>query len=170
MDLSSFLPWLVVLHVLSVLGFVALHGPSILAAFQLRNEHDAGRVRAILDQSGLSLGGMYGFLGLLVITGILAGIAGGYWTSGRLWIWAAVVVLVIVLVGMYVFATRHFLELRKASGSLTREDAQAGRTASGVADEPRLQQLLGSSAPLQAAVIGIVGLILLVWLMIQKPF
>ncbi|MFL5755983.1 MAG: hypothetical protein ACJ77N_06750 [Chloroflexota bacterium] len=170
MNLASFLPWLVVVHVLSVLGFVALHGPSMVAAFQLRNERDPARVRGVLDQSGISIGAMYLFLALLVLSGIAAGIAGGYFTSGQLWIWTAIVVLIVVIGGMYGLATRHFIALREAAGSTSRDDREIGRTGTGVADEARLAELLASPRPLAVAAVGIVGLAIIAWLMVMKPF
>src|SRR4051794_9167460 len=140
MNLASFLPWLVVVHVLSVLGFVALHGPSMVAAFQLRNERDPARVRGVLDQSGISIGAMYLFLALLVLSGIAAGIAGGYFTSGQLWIWTAIVVLIVVIGGVYGLSAPHLLPPPGAARSTPPGDREVGRTGGALRDEARLAQ------------------------------
>src|SRR5437764_15347560 len=101
MDLKPFHSWLVLLHILGVFAFLLAHGASVAVAFRVRSERDPTRIRALLDLSNGYLNAMYGGLVALLIFGILAGISGAWWTSGRLWIWAALVVLVGIVVGMY---------------------------------------------------------------------
>ncbi len=88
MDLTPYRSWLVLLHILSVFAFLPVHGVSMTVALRLRHERDRARIGAYLDLSNVYLGGMYGTLGLLLLFGILSGIAGAWWTSGRAGSWS----------------------------------------------------------------------------------
>ena len=95
------------------------------------------------------MGLLVAYLGLLVVivAGILAGIAGQWFTSGRWWIWAAIVVLVVVTVLMSNMAavplaairwqlgaknTRNETELEKKYGPAGQGTRAAGRAAGSV--------------------------------------
>jgi len=157
--------WIVLLHVVGAFLFILSHGVSTWMAIAIRGERDRARIGALLSLSGLSMFGVY--LGLLVmlVGGIWAGIAGGHF--GRGWIWASLGALVLVVVLMYAVATPFFIRLRGA----------AGVPARGVAPDPALAL---SDAELAAMVdrapvvpllaIGSGGLLLILWLMVVKPF
>src|ERR687896_1280471 len=91
--------WIVILHVLGAFAFVAAHGVSMVAVFQLRGERDRARQAALLEVSGTGVGLMYIGLLVLLAAGILAGFLGDHW--GRLWIWVALATLVVVAAVMY---------------------------------------------------------------------
>src|SRR3954464_15263561 len=99
MDLAPYRRWRVFIHIVGVILFLIGHGVSVFVAWRLRTERDAGAVRTLLDLSRRSLNFMS--IGLIVwfLGGIVAGFSGGYWTNGQLWIWASLVIA-IVLVGM----------------------------------------------------------------------
>jgi hypothetical protein len=44
-------PWVILAHVLSVLGFLLAHGATATVMFQVRREHDPQRLHALLDLS-----------------------------------------------------------------------------------------------------------------------
>ena len=115
-DLTSVYPWIVLVHVISVLGFLAAHGVSMGVVFRLRSERELGRVRALLDLSASSLGSMYLFVLVVLLSGIVAGIVGGWWTSGTLWIWASLILLIAIVVYMSYRASPYFTALRQAAG------------------------------------------------------
>jgi predicted integral membrane protein DUF2269 len=158
-------PWIVILHVFAAFTFVLAHGASAMTAFRIRAERDPKRIEALLDLSASSLGLTYGALIVLLLAGIAAGIMGNWF--GRGWIWAAIGVLVLVMAGMYLVATRYYIELRVALG-------QPKRGASGPPPQPvspeRLIEMLDTRTPETLLGIGGVGLFVLVWLMIAKPF
>lgn len=156
-------PWIVFLHVLGAFGFVLGHGASAMAAFGLRRERSPERIAALLDQSSRSLGMTYASLLLLLLAGIAAGFAGGFWSHG--WIWAAIGVLVLVLVAMYAMAMPYYKRLRIAVGI-----QPYGAAPAEPAPAQELADLLSSSVPIQLAAIGGIGLALIIWLMIFKPF
>ena len=84
-------PWIVLAHIVGAFLFVVAHGASVWAAAQIRRETDARRITALLDLSSMSLTTAYIGLLLLLVGGIWAGIVGGWF--GRIWIWAALVLL-----------------------------------------------------------------------------
>jgi hypothetical protein len=94
MDLSPYLGWIVFVHVVGVFLFVAGHGVSIAVAYRIRPERDPARLLAYLDLSAWSLN--LAGIGLLVllVAGILAGIVAG--DFGRLWLWASIVLFVVI--------------------------------------------------------------------------
>jgi hypothetical protein len=170
MDLRPFDPWFVLLHILGVFGFLIAHGASVAVAFRLRSERDPTRIKALLELSNAYLNAMYGGLTVLLVFGILAGISGAWWTSGKLWIWAAVVLLVLIAVGMYVVALPFFNNVRHAVGLATYDDVRKGLQPPEPASASQLEALLASSAPMTTAVIGLGGLAIIAWLMVLKPF
>ncbi len=160
-------PWLVFLHVLSVVIFALGHGASAAVALRLRAETEPARLGALLDLSrwSLNVAGV-GLLGIL-ITGIAAGIIGSWLGAG--WFWAALAIFLIVGGLMTPLARGYLDEVRQAVGVATgnrRKDA-APSAVLGPAD---LAVVLRSSRPVVTTVIGLVGVMVLLWLMMFKPF
>src|SRR5262245_20944404 len=96
MDLTPWLPWINLVHVLAAFGFVFVHGLSGLLSLRIRRERDRERIKTMTELSGSVIGWAWAMIALLALAGLLSGIVAGWWTSGRLWIWASVVVLVVV--------------------------------------------------------------------------
>ena len=92
-------PYIVLLHVIGAFVFALSHGVSVAVGLRLRGVQSRERAAALLELSGLAIGGLYVGLLLLLIGGIWAGFAGDHW--GRLWIWVAIGILVVVMVAMY---------------------------------------------------------------------
>jgi hypothetical protein len=158
--------WVVLLHVIGAFAFVAAHGVSMVAVFQLRAERDRARQAALLELSGLGIGLMYIGLLVLLVAGILAGFMGDHW--GRLWIWTALGTLVVVTVVMYVVATPFYGRMRAAAG--IGQNAERAAQYKPPATEADLNALATSSRPYVLATVGGIGLVAIVWLMIVKPF
>jgi hypothetical protein len=162
---QSFYTWFVFLHILAALGFVFAHGTTAFVAFRVRGEREPQRIAALLDLSNASVGLMYVSLLVLVMAGIAAGVIGSWF--GQLWVWAAIVVLVLVTVAMFAYAVPYYERVRLAVG-------QPGRRSRAEAAPhlPReeLAGLLDSRRPEGISVIGGVGLALIIWLMVFKPF
>lgn len=167
MDLTPLLPAIVFVHVASAFVFAAGHGVSMVVAFRLRHETDTAGIRALLDLSGWSLN--FAGMGLLVllVTGILAGIAGGHF--GRGWIWASLALLLMIGGSMTPLGAGYFNRVRRGLG------IRAGLKA----DEPDPVPLLAaeiaalaatSRQPGLLAAIGGGGFLVILWLMTAKPF
>jgi hypothetical protein len=163
----DFYPLVVLSHVVLVIVAFGAHGVSAFAMFGARRETDRVRLGAIMDLSATSLNAAGWGLLLAVVLGIVAAVIGGHF--GRLWPWAAIVVVVVVFGTMTPLAAGPMGEVRKALGQRIRGDKdgdpprQPGSDAELAAAQARLRpELVGA--------IGLVGIILLTWLMEVKPF
>lgn len=157
--------YIVLLHVVGAFVFALAHGVSVAVGLRLRGVRSREQVAALLELSGMAIGGLYVGLLLLLIGGVWAGFAGNHW--GRLWIWAAIGVLVFVTVAMYAIATPFYGRMRAAAG-VTTDPKQLSRYGEITPDE--LQRMGASSRPVWLAVIGGIGLLVILWLMVVKPF
>jgi len=170
MDLAPLLIWLKFIHILGALGLMLTHGASAAVAFKLRNERDRARIGALIDLSNAYLNAFYFAFAVVLIAGVLTGIAGGYWTSGQLWIWASLVVFFAIAIGMYVLATPYYQSVRHALGIRTFQDIRSGAEPPPPLGDSELGLLLASSRPLSVAGVGLIGIVLLVYFMVLKPF
>lgn len=148
-------PWIVFLHVVGAFGFVFGHGASAFVSMAIRRETDAQRISAMLRLSQLSLTVMYPSLLLLLAAGVAAGFIGQFW--GALWLWLAIGLLVVELAAMYALAAPYYMNLRRALTDPTVPDDEVVAS-------------MSSSRPIVLAWVGIVGLLLIIGLMVMKPF
>ena len=162
----DFYPWVVLVHVAAAFVFAFSHGVSAFASFRMRGERDPLKIRALLELSSMTLGTMYAAFAVLLVAGIAAGIMRGWFAMG--WIWAAIGVLLAVSIAMYVLATRYYAAVRIAVG-LEAYGAPKG-TPPRAASPEELARLLDTRRPEAIAVVGIVGLLVILWLMVLKPF
>ena len=148
--------WWKFVHIVGALGFLAAHGATAAVALRLRKEREPGRVRALLDLSRSTRSWMYVSLLVLLVGGIVTGFQGHYW--GRGWIWAGLGTLVAMVLAAFPLAVPYYIGVRKAVAP----DAKTSK-----AD---LETLLRSRRPVVIAVVETAGLLVIVWLMVLKPF
>jgi hypothetical protein len=160
-------PWLVFTHIAGAFFFVLAHGVSAWASLQIDNERDPARIRALLELMSTSLTGTYVGLLFLLIGGIWAGISGGHF--GRGWIWAALGLLIVIGVGMYLLGTRYYGTLRAAVGLRTMQTPKDAPDPVPVG-QAELDAILARSPSRALAGIGYGGLGLILFLMVLKPF
>ncbi len=167
MDLTPYIGWIVFLHVAGAFAFVAGHGVSMFVAFQVRKERDRARLGALLDLSGWSLG--VAGIGLLVlfVSGILAGIILG--SFGRWWIWVSLALLVVIAGLMTPVGGSYFTRIRVALGQRTRGLKPADPDPVPASDT-ELAALLVSRAPETLLLLGAGGFLVILWLMMFRPF
>jgi hypothetical protein len=163
-------PWIVYAHVLGAFAFAAGHGVAATMAFRLRSERDPSRIAAILDYSLWQLSPRslmsIGFI-VLFLSGIAAGFTGGYW--GRLWIWVAIVLLVVITGLMTPVAAGHYNKVRAAIGQkLPRDKTDAPPPEPLPPDQ--LEPLLMASTPWILVGLGGIGFAAILLLMMFKPF
>ena len=151
--------WIVYAHILGALLFMLAHGASVAVLLALRTERDPVHVRVLMRLSQLTVGPAYIALLVLIVAGVWAGIEIQAFSSGRLWLWAAVVVLVVILGGMYSTMSPAFGQVRQVLGD--------GSTN---VDQAALDEALSAKGPLVGAIIGLVGILVILWLMVLKPF
>ena len=157
--------YIVLLHVIGAFVFALSHGVSVAVGLRLRGVRSREQAAGMLELSGMAIGGMYVGLLLLLVGGIWAGFAGEHW--GRLWIWAAIGILVVIIGAMYAVATPFYGRMRAATGVLT-DPKQVEKFGEMAPDE--LERMAASSRPIWLAIVGGVGLLAILWLMVVKPF
>ena len=158
--------WIVYLHVVGGFAFVLAHGTSMFVAFRLRSRRNTVEIAELLALSDIALRVMKAGMAILLVGGIWAGFAGGHWD--RLWIWMALGVLVSVAAFMFAVATPFYGRMRVAAA---RSGDHAAVTMSGARIDPQseLETLAASRRPELLAVVGGIGLLVILWLMVVKP-
>ena len=159
-------PWLRLLHVAAGFTFALAHGVSVFTALKLRGERDPIRVNALLDLSKFSLPVTDIAIVVLLVSGIAGGFVGGYW--GHLWIWISIGVLVFLFAFMSVRGVKHHDAIRHALGLAGFYDHKGATIPE--ADPAALAKALDSPRALELAAVGFIGLGVLLWLMVVKPF
>lgn len=167
MDLTPYIGWIVFLHVLGAFMFVAGHGVSMFAVFQVRKERDRAKLASLLDLSGWSLG--LAGIGLLVIlvTGILAGIVLG--SFGRWWIWISLGLFLAIGIAMTPIGGTYLANLRTAIGQRPR-NAKPADPDPVPATDAELAAIQASRRPEILLLTGAGGFVVIVWLMMFRPF
>jgi hypothetical protein len=152
--------WLVFIHLIGLVLFLLMHGVSMWAAFSVRSDPRPESARLLLGLSMRANQAMYLGLLLLVIGGL-----GAAWNANQLtagWIVASYVVLVIVIAGMYAVGASFYYPLREAV--LPKDGGPP------TIDAAELARRVDNRRPEALAIVGLGGLVVLVWLMTLKPF
>ena len=168
MDLTPYIGWIIFLHVLGAFLFVAGHGVSMFVAFRVRAETaDRARMAALLDFSGTAL--VVAYVGLLLLFGggIVAGIVLGSW--GRAWIWVSLVLFIGIAIAMTPLGISYFNRLRLALGIRTR-DLKPTDPDPVPASDAALAEILKARNPELLLLVGAGGFVVILWLMMFKPF
>jgi hypothetical protein len=148
-----------------VAGFLLAHGTSAAMAFRLRSEKTTDGIRSLTELSKQTTQVMYSFILLIVITGLLLGIQGGWF--GRYWIWTAMVVLVLTIGVMSVLG-RRYNAVRASVGLPARSGRRIVTSTPGSPED--IRRAVDATPAALISAIGVVALALLLWLMILKPF
>lgn len=162
-------PWFVVLHVLAVFAFLAVHGVSMAVWWRVRHERDRTQLVPLLDLSARSVVPMSVAGLVLIVTGILAGVSGGWWFNGQWWLWVSIVLLVAIVAIMTPLVAIPVGAMRRGLGMPTPADRKAGITPDPV-DEATLDRLLGDRRPLVGGSLAVVGIVVITWLMETRAF
>jgi uncharacterized membrane protein len=152
--------WLVFLHVAGVFGFLLGHGASVAVMFRLRSERKRERIRTLIELSSGSMTAFYASIVLLLGAGIVAGFIGNWWRM--LWIWVSLGLFVVIAGAMYPLASGYFRRIRTAVG--------ARPSGAPVASDEEIDELLASGRPLLIALVGFGGILVILWMMLFKPF
>jgi hypothetical protein len=154
--------WIVLVHIIGVVGFLMAHGVSLFVAFRVQREKDIHAIRALLGLSAsASMASMISLL-LLLIGGIAGGFVGHWWSQG--WIWVSLAVFVLIWISMSVFTGPAFRRARIAAGFTgpTRIDESI------ISED--LPVRLVELRPWLPTLIGGIGLVVILGLMVLKPF
>ncbi|HUG31262.1 MAG TPA: DUF2269 family protein [Acidimicrobiia bacterium] len=151
--------WWKFIHLAGVVGFVAAHGASMAATVLMRRIREPQQVSGVLQLSAATVGVFYVSTLVLLAGGIGAGVQGRWFDQG--WIWVSLGLLVGVGILMFPMARGHFrrirmvLELMDSGTAVSRDD---------------FARVLDSGNPILTAGTGSVALLLIVYLMVLKPF
>jgi hypothetical protein len=165
-DLTPYIGWIVFLHVLGTFMFVAGHGVSMFVVFQVRREPDRGRLAALLDLSGWSLGVAGIGLLILFVSGIVAGIVLNSW--GKTWLWIALALFIVIALLMTPVGGTYLRNLRAAIGQRPR-NAKPRDPDPVPATDAQLAAMRASRAPELLLLLGAGGFVVILWLMMFKP-
>lgn len=163
----ALVPWLVFLHTLSALLFFLAHGTSVAMAFQIRKEKEFARIGAMLDLSAATIGVMFLSFLALGLTGLAMPFVLKIWNQG--WVWASIVLMIVVVVQMGIMNDKRYKHLRRMIGQPymiggKKFPAEAPATQSEV--EAHIKTLRVE----ELVVVGIVIPVIVLWLMVFKPF
>lgn len=159
--------WIKFLHILAAFVFVMAHGTSVGMTLRLPHEKSLERIRALLDLSRAFFGVGSAAIGILFLAGIAGGFAGHYWSQG--WMWLSLGLLLAVVVYMALLVTTYYHRVRKAVG-LPYDAKWKPQPAVEPASQADVAAVLAQGRPLLLALVGAVGLAVVVGLMVFKPF
>ena len=160
---------IVFIHAATILLFFVAHGASMAVSFRLKRERDPAAARALLDLSSWAMAlpaAITVIVGLL--TGIAAGIMGGWF--GQLWIWVSLVLFVVVGGVMTPMAAARLQALRAAAGTAPLNPFARSQRAAPEANPAELSRLLDEWNPLPISLLGLTAFVVILWLMMFKPF
>ncbi len=158
--------WIVFIHIFAALAFFMAHGTSVAMAFQLKRERKQERLRAILDLSNSMAGLLWVSLAVLILAGIAAGIMGHWWSQG--WIGLSLALLIVLSGWMSYYAARRMIPLRMALGMPNPHDRKA--EAPPPASDEEIQARINAIRPWELMGPALIVTLVIVWLMIFKPF
>jgi hypothetical protein len=163
----ALVPWLLFLHTLSAITFFLAHGTSMAMAFQIRKETDFARIRAMLDLSESTLiTALIAFL-VMGVSGLIMPFLLKIWGKG--WIWVSIILMFAVFLQMVFMNEKRYKILRKLVGLPYRQgnkilDAEPPATPAEV--EAHIKKL----NPNELMIVGYVIPMIVLWLMVFKPF
>ena len=159
----DFYPWIVIAHVFLVIVAFGAHGFSAFAMFGVKRESERERLSVLLAQSSTALVVAGIALLVAVILGIVAAALHGHF--GRLWPWVSIVVVVVVWLAMTPLAAGPMSRVRAILGLPIR-----GKVEGPPGTDEELTAARARLRPELVAGVGLLGILLLVWLMELKPF
>jgi hypothetical protein len=159
--------WIVVAHILGAFAFAMAHGVNLFVAFRVRAEREPERIRAYLELSGASIAMSYVGLLVLLVAGILAALAHGWFAFG--WTWLSLGLVVGISILMFLRGSTYYSEVRHAVGLRAFQDKPDLPLPRPLPPDA-LTRLLDTRRPEELAVTGGLGLGVIVWLMVSKPF
>ena len=165
MNLYSWIKWL---HILTVLIFYFSHGVSMAVAFKLASEKNPDRLRALLDLSRWSLSPMSMSLIPLLVFGVILTFMGTWWK--QIWPWLSLVLSIAMSVWMTWQSRTIYSPIRKALGLVYMTGVGKENPPVEPASMDEVNALIAKSSPRLLTWVGLIFTIVILWLMIFKPF
>ena len=150
--MASLYLWLKFFHIVGLGAFLIAHGVSAGTSLMLRRASTDAMRAALLRASIQSAAVFYPALVVIVVTGVWMGFAGSWWRTG--WIWAGIATLVAAIVIMSAMSVPY----------------HKARDAANAKPPTEIEPMLKRARPLELAMVGTIGLLILFFLMVFKPF
>jgi hypothetical protein len=155
--------WVVYLHVTVVFIFLLQHGAEIISTFKLREQKEPDGIFATYsfmpDNNSRNLRITYS---LIIITGAVAGFMVPWWRQG--WMWTALGLMIV----MWIVMNRVGGSYLNAVDAIT-DHAVKNRDDKTAIDKFR-SDLKARREPEIMTVISVIGGLIILWLMMFKPF
>ena len=151
--------WLTFLHVASVLALLGTHGASMTVLYRIRRERDRTRILELVTLSGETILPMYISLAAIVVTGVVLGLK--VHVFSQLWIWGAIVILVVIAALMGMIARPYFARVKEA--------CQVRPSGVPRVSDEELGEILRAPTAHVITAIGVIGLLAILYLMIFHP-
>ena len=161
------IPWLVFLHTLFAITFFLAHGTSMAMAFKLRSETDFARIRALLDLSMSTVPVMFFSFLAMGLTGLIMPFIFKLWGKG--WIWLSIVLMVAVFFQMVFMNEKRYKPLRRMVGLpyMIRGNKFPAETPASQTD---VEAYIKKLKVTDMVIVGYVIPMIVLWLMVFKPF
>jgi ABC-type nickel/cobalt efflux system permease component RcnA len=162
--------WVVFIHVASVIAFALGHGVSVAVLFGLRRPGPLDRTRALLGLSDSSFLAVYVAALLIVVFGVVAGVMRGLFTNGQLWLWVSLGLFLAIAFYMSFVRWFRMVDVRHAAGLQTEDDVKKGIPAPEPLSEAEIAAKVARVQPWLVTTVGFGGLMVILALMMFKPF
>ena len=162
-------------HVLSAFLFLFTHGASATVMLRMPKESKAERIRPLLELSDSATKWMTLSSTLMFLSGIALGpvLNALYqdWLWRNYWFWTSLILLIVISIPMTALGRMYFNRLRKAVGLTYVEPKKKGKQpALPAASEEEIAKLISSGRPVELGAFGLIGIAVLIFLMLFKPF
>lgn len=161
-------PWVLWLHITTSLLFFFVHGTAMAIAFRLPEEKSMDGMRALLNITGMTLPYMFSSLLLLQAFGIALAVMSAWWRQA--WPWISFILLNGMTIWMTYYGRKVYSPLRRALGM----PYLSGFSKESPAEDPSsmddVQVLLKKSNPRLLTWVGLGTTVVILWLMVFKPF
>ena len=159
---------LVLVHVLSAFAFILAHGGTATVTVVMRRQAETDRIRTLLELSESTHRAAALTLIAVLASGVVVGFTGGWW--GTVWIWASLALFFLISVAMTFLGANYFNKVRWAVGLPVVYGGRRRQGPDGPGTSEEIQTAVDSWHPAAVSLIGVIGLGLIVWLMVIKPF
>ena len=159
--------WLVFLHVLSAFTFFSCTWNVCCGGIQDPSETNFDRIRAMLDLSAFTIRTLFRAFLAMGLTGLALPFVLKLWGKG--WVWISIVLMLIVAIQMGLMDERRYKVLRRLVG-LPYMKGSKEYPAEEPASQQDVQEFLKGLKTTDLVVYGFVIPIIVLWLMMFKPF
>lgn len=166
--MSSLYQWVKFLHVVAAITFMVSHGVAIVIAFRIKKELEMDKIKTMFDLSGTTWVAMMLSLLVMLIAGIVMGFMLKWWSQW--WIWISLVLLVVITIWMFQMSRSTYHPIRKALGMPYLDGNKEMPAGEPAPEEERKAIIAKSMNPYVMLLVGYGGYIVIIWLMMFKPF